>query len=136
MAESLAFNQTIGYSGNDPLSDGMRHYIDFYRRHRDLFTATQGASTVAVLRSYPSITYNHAQLQRQKRPLHPIPPGDRPPACQRSNNLLARLRRTHHAQANRRHLHHPGSQNLFHRRPAPVIVGHASGCPRSLHFAF
>jgi dienelactone hydrolase len=63
MAECLAFNQTIGYAGNDPLSPAMRHYIDFYRKHRELYTATQDASTVAVLRSYPSITYNNARAQ-------------------------------------------------------------------------
>ncbi len=63
IAECLAFNQTIGYAGNYPLNPVMRSYIDFYRKHRDLFTGTRDASDVAVLRSYPSITYNHARCQ-------------------------------------------------------------------------
>ena len=63
MAECLAFNQTIGFAGSDPLTPAMRKYIAFYRRHRDLFSRTRDAGGVALLRSYPSITYNHARCQ-------------------------------------------------------------------------
>jgi len=63
MAEGLAFNQTIGYAGGHPLTAGMLKYIDFYRRNRELFTGTRDAGNVAVLRSFPSITYNHARAQ-------------------------------------------------------------------------
>ena len=62
-AECLAFNQTIGYAGNDPLTPGMRKYIAFYRKNRDLYQGAKDASTVALLRSYASITYNHARCQ-------------------------------------------------------------------------
>lgn len=63
MAESLAFNQTLGFAGSGSLAPGMRRYIDFYRRNRGLFTGTRDASTVAVLRSYPSITYDQPRVQ-------------------------------------------------------------------------
>ena len=63
MAESLAFNQTLGYAGNDPISPAMRQYIAFYKKNRDLYVGAQDAATVALLRSYPSITYNHARTQ-------------------------------------------------------------------------
>jgi hypothetical protein len=63
MAEGLAFNQTIGDAGNQPLARDMVHYIDFYRKNRDLFTGTQDVATVAVLRSYSSITYNQPHVQ-------------------------------------------------------------------------
>lgn len=63
MAESLAFNQTIGFVGSDPLSPDMKRYIDFYRKNRDLFTRTTDLASVAVLRSYPSLTYDHARVQ-------------------------------------------------------------------------
>ena len=62
-AECLAFNQTIGYVGEDPLPPHILQYIAFYRRNRDLFTRTQDLADVAVLRSYASITYNNAGAQ-------------------------------------------------------------------------
>jgi len=62
-AECLAFNQTIGYVGDDPLRPHILQYMAFYRRHRDLFTKAQDVADVAVLRSYASITYNNARAQ-------------------------------------------------------------------------
>ena len=62
-AECLAFNQTLGFAGEDPLRHHILQYIAFYRRHRDLFTRTQDVADVAVLRSYASITYNNAAAQ-------------------------------------------------------------------------
>jgi len=63
MAESLAFNQTLGFAGSGSLAPDTQHYIDFYRRNRDLFTGTDDAATVAVLRSYPSITFDQSRVQ-------------------------------------------------------------------------
>ena len=62
-AECLAFNQTLGYAGEDPLRPHILQYIAFYRRHRDLFAKTQDFADVALLRSYPSIAYNNASAQ-------------------------------------------------------------------------
>ncbi|MGH9663484.1 MAG: hypothetical protein ACRD9L_03555, partial [Bryobacteraceae bacterium] len=64
IAECLAFNQTIGYAGNHPLTGAMHKYIEFYRNNRDLFHRTRDVADVAVLRSYASIAYNqpHCQL--------------------------------------------------------------------------
>jgi hypothetical protein len=63
MAEALAFNQTIGFAGNAPLQPEMLRYIAFYRKNRELFTGSQDAADVAVLRSYASITYNQRVVQ-------------------------------------------------------------------------
>jgi hypothetical protein len=63
MAESLAFNQTIGFAGSGRLSPAMLRYIAFYRTNRELFTGSRDVATVAVLRSYPSITYDQASVQ-------------------------------------------------------------------------
>jgi hypothetical protein len=63
MAEGLAFNQTLGYVGTYPLSAEARKHIAFYRKHRDLYVEAQDWAEVAVLRSHPSITYNHARAQ-------------------------------------------------------------------------
>ena len=63
MAESLAFNQTIGFAGIDRLTPDMLRYIAFYRKNRELYTGSKDVATVAVLRSYPSITYDQAQVQ-------------------------------------------------------------------------
>jgi hypothetical protein len=60
MAECLAFNQTIGFAGVSPLPTDVVKYIDFYRKHRDLYVNAEDVAPVAVLRSYPSITYNNA----------------------------------------------------------------------------
>jgi hypothetical protein len=63
MAECLAFNQTLGYVGEDPLNPDMRRYVDFYRNHRELYVGSRDVANLAVLRSYPSITYNNARAQ-------------------------------------------------------------------------
>ncbi len=63
MAEGLAFNQTVGFAGVDPLTPGMLRYIEFYRKNRELFVGSQDVANVAVLRSYPSITYNQRSVQ-------------------------------------------------------------------------
>jgi len=60
IAECLAFNQTIGFAGVDPLSPEMLKYIAFYRKQRELFVGTSDVASVAVLRSYPSITYHNS----------------------------------------------------------------------------
>lgn len=63
IGECLAFNQTIGFAGTDPLTPQMVKYIAFYRKHRDLYLGTKDLAPVAVLRSYPSITFNNARAQ-------------------------------------------------------------------------
>lgn len=63
LAEGLAFNQTFGYAGDDPLKPETLQYLNFYRAHRDLYQDTEDDSTVAVLRSYASITYHHVRAQ-------------------------------------------------------------------------
>jgi hypothetical protein len=63
IAESLAFNQTIGYAGQDPIHPAVLKYIAFYRTNRDLFAATEDVASVAVLRSYPSIAYHNMRAQ-------------------------------------------------------------------------
>jgi len=63
MAECLSFNQTLGYVGEDPLTPEMLKYLAFYRQNRELFVGTKEVATVAVLRSYPSITYHNARAQ-------------------------------------------------------------------------
>lgn len=61
MAECLAFNQTIGFAGESPLSPNMVNYISFYRRRRDLYVGAEDLAPVAVLRSYASTTYHSAR---------------------------------------------------------------------------
>ncbi len=63
MAECLSFNQTIGYAGEDPIPAEMLKYVGFYRQNRNLYVGADDAGTVAVLRSYPSITYHNARAQ-------------------------------------------------------------------------
>lgn len=60
IAECLAFNQTIGFVGVNPLSADVVKYIAFYRKHRDFYVETEDVAPVAVLRSYASITYSNA----------------------------------------------------------------------------
>ena len=61
IGECLAFNQTIGFAGENPLPSEMVKYISFYRKNRDLYVGTKDVATVAVLRSYPSITYHNSR---------------------------------------------------------------------------
>lgn len=63
MGECLAFNQTIGFAGRNPLPPEMVKYISFYRKNRNLYVETEDLASVAVLRSYPSITYHNARAQ-------------------------------------------------------------------------
>ena len=63
MAEALAYNQTLGYVGSNPISDTTLSYIDFYRKHRDMYQKSEDVATVAVLRSYASLTYNNSGTQ-------------------------------------------------------------------------
>ncbi len=63
IAECLAFNQTIGFAGSDPLTPQMARYIAFYRANRKLYLGAADAGNVAVLRSYASIAYHNAQAQ-------------------------------------------------------------------------
>ena len=61
IGESLAFNQTIGFAGVNPLSPEMLKYISFYQKNRDLYIGTKDVAAVAVLHSFPSITYHHSR---------------------------------------------------------------------------
>jgi hypothetical protein len=61
IGECLAFNQTIGFAGINPLSPEMVKYISFYRKNRDSYIGTKDVASVAVLRSYPSITYHNSR---------------------------------------------------------------------------
>ena len=63
MGESLAFNQTFGMAGTSPLAPDLLKYIAFYRKNRDCYVGTDDVASVAVLRSYPSITYHNSRVQ-------------------------------------------------------------------------
>jgi hypothetical protein len=63
MAEGLAFNQTPGFVGSNPLQPETLRYIDFYRKHQDLYLGSEDITPVAVFRSYASLTYNNASTQ-------------------------------------------------------------------------
>lgn len=63
MAEALAFNQTLGFVGSNPLTPITREYIDFYRQHEQFYTGSEDVANVAVFRSYASLTYNNAAVQ-------------------------------------------------------------------------
>ena len=60
IAECLAFNQTIGFAGESPLSPDMVKYVSFYRGQRDLYVGAEDLASVAVFRSYSSTTYNNS----------------------------------------------------------------------------
>ena len=60
IGECLAFNQSIGFAGESPLTPQMLKYISFYRKHRDCFVGSRDVAPVAVLRSYPSLTYHNS----------------------------------------------------------------------------
>lgn len=63
MAECLAFNQTIGSAGQYPLHPKMVDYVSFYRQNRSLYVGARDVASVAVFRSYPSLTYHNSQAQ-------------------------------------------------------------------------
>ncbi|MGD0125693.1 MAG: alpha-amylase family protein, partial [Terriglobia bacterium] len=63
MAESLAFNQTLGFAGTAPLPSAMLEHVTFYRKNRELYLGTKDVAGVGVLRSFASITYHHARAQ-------------------------------------------------------------------------
>lgn len=60
IGECLAFNQTIGFAGESPLTPEMLKYVSFYRKHRDCYVGSKDIAPVAVLRSYPSLTYHNS----------------------------------------------------------------------------
>jgi hypothetical protein len=63
LAETLAFNQTIGCVGLDAILPMTEKYIDYYRKNRDLYLASEDVAPVAVFRSYASLTYHQAHAQ-------------------------------------------------------------------------
>ncbi len=63
LAETLAFNQTLGSLGADPLLPETLRYIEFYRKNRDLYLESEDVAPVAVFRSYASLTYHQAHAQ-------------------------------------------------------------------------
>jgi len=62
-AENLALNRTIGSLGRGVPEGFRKHYLDFWLRHKELYTDMNGAEKVAVLRSYPSMAYNTLHTQ-------------------------------------------------------------------------
>ena len=63
MAECMAFNQTIGFAGGHPAAPAMVECVSFYRRRPQTLVGSLELASVAVLRSYPSITYHQAGAQ-------------------------------------------------------------------------
>lgn len=63
MAEALAFNQTLGDVGSNPLPSETLRYIDFYRKNRGMYQDSKDVAPVAVFRSYASLTYHNARAQ-------------------------------------------------------------------------
>lgn len=63
LAETLAFNQTIGCVGLDAILPVTEKYIDFYRKNRGMYLESEDVAPVAVFRSYASLTYHHAHAQ-------------------------------------------------------------------------
>ena len=41
----------------------MLKYISFYRKNRDCYRGTEDVASLAVLRSYPSLTYHNLRVQ-------------------------------------------------------------------------
>ncbi len=63
MAEALAFNQTLGFVGNNVFSPATLRYIDFYRKNKDMYLDSEDVTPVAVFRSYASLTYHNSRAQ-------------------------------------------------------------------------
>jgi hypothetical protein len=62
-AENLAINRNIGWLGIGMPEGIAKKYLDFWYSSKGLYTDTQGAEKVAVLRSYPSMAYNIRETQ-------------------------------------------------------------------------
>ena len=62
-AENLALNRTIGSLGRGVPAGVKKKYLDFWYKHKDLYTRMEGREKVAVLRSYPSMAYNTLETQ-------------------------------------------------------------------------
>lgn len=62
-AEALAFGQTIGFAGTDPLPPAALEAVAFYRRYREFFVGSEDLAPVALLRSYASIAYHQRACQ-------------------------------------------------------------------------
>jgi hypothetical protein len=63
MAEALAFNQTLGDVGSNPLPANTLRYISFYRKYREMYQYSEDVAPIAVFRSYASLTYHNARTQ-------------------------------------------------------------------------
>jgi hypothetical protein len=63
LAETLSFNQTLGYLGVGPLSAMTKEHIDFYEKNRDCYESSEDMANVGIFRSYASLTYNNADVQ-------------------------------------------------------------------------
>lgn len=63
MAEALAFNQSLGFVGSNPLSAITREHIEFYCSNKQMYEESVDAGNVAVMRSYASLAYNNASVQ-------------------------------------------------------------------------
>ncbi len=62
-AENLALNRTIGYLGSNLPEGAGKKYLDFWIRHKELYTQMVGGEKVAILRSYPSMAYSVIETQ-------------------------------------------------------------------------
>lgn len=63
MAESMAFNRNSLGDIGEPLDyekwpEDLLHYVSFYHRHNDHYSAVQTVADVAIVRSFPSMAYN------------------------------------------------------------------------------
>jgi Beta-galactosidase trimerisation domain/Beta-galactosidase len=63
LAETLAFNQTLGYLGVGPLSAMTKEHIDFYDHNRDCYEGSKDAADIGIFRSFASLSYNNADVQ-------------------------------------------------------------------------
>ena len=62
-SEALAFNQTPGFVGVNPISKVTGEYLDFYRQNKDMYEDSVDLTNVGLLRSYASLTYNSADTE-------------------------------------------------------------------------
>ncbi len=70
LAENLAFNQTMQYVGigSGPSAGGEANskYLEFYKKHREVYTLTRNRADVAILRSYPSMAYDNHRAELEQ----------------------------------------------------------------------